>query len=221
MARVALDFEQNVFINCPFDGEYRPLLDAIVFTVQITGFKSRCALEASNAGQFRLEKIMQIVESCQFGIHDLSRIELSRNGLPRFNMPLELGLDLGCRRFGTRQLRQKRLLVLDRSRIRYQKFISDIAGQDVVSHGNSPRKLIACVRDWLATECRSKSLPGGSYIHGRYRGFQRALPILRDRLRLHTDHLTFVDYLDIVAVWLEEMEPGEAAPPGHLLVPAD
>lgn len=117
MATFSLEFDQNIFINCPFDDLYKPLLDAIVFAVQISGFQPRCALEASNAGQARLYKIVEIISECRYGIHDLSRTELSRN-LPRFNMPLELGLDLGCRHYGSGRLRDKRLLVMDKQKHR-------------------------------------------------------------------------------------------------------
>src|SRR5882757_9675720 len=110
------DFKINVFINCPFDQEYKPLFEAIVFTVQIAGFRPRCAREASNAGQVRIEKILEIISECKYGIHDICRTEPLP---PRFNMPLELGLDLGCKRFGTARQRSKRLLVLDRTPHRY------------------------------------------------------------------------------------------------------
>jgi hypothetical protein len=41
-------------------------------------------------------------------------------------MPLELGLDLGCRRFGNQDEQEKIVLVMDIEPFRYQKFISDI-----------------------------------------------------------------------------------------------
>src|SRR5436190_1630456 len=101
MPRLPSNFSRDVFINCPFDDTYTPFFNAIVFTVHDIGFRPRCALEASNAGQFRLEKIMDIISECKYSIHDLSRTSLDRETeLPRFNMPFELGLDLGCRRFG-------------------------------------------------------------------------------------------------------------------------
>src|SRR5262245_19554392 len=100
MSKLPKDYEKNVFINCPFDDLYNPLFQAIVFAVHDVGFRPRCALEASNAGQFRLSKIIDIISECKYSIHDLSRTELdSTTKLPRFNMPLELGLDLGCKNF--------------------------------------------------------------------------------------------------------------------------
>ncbi|HKV11352.1 MAG TPA: hypothetical protein VJ725_24630 [Thermoanaerobaculia bacterium] len=206
MAKASSGFAQNVFINCPFDNLYKPLFEATVFVVQIAGFTPRCALEASNAGQVRMDKIMEIIAQCQYGIHDISRTELGPGRLPRFNMPLELGLDLGCRRYGPGRLSQKRLLILDKSRHRYHRFISDIAGQDIVSHANSPRQLIRCVRDWISTESKLPEIPGGEYIDKRYRAFLRELPDLCKRMKLSLKQLTFGDFSRLVRIWLEENE---------------
>lgn len=147
MVSAAEDYARNVFINCPFDDKYKPLFDAAVFAVHLSGFEPRCALEAGNAGQARLYKVMDMIAGCRYGIHDISRTESSRGRLPRFNMPLELGLDLGCWRYGSGQLGDKRLLIMDRTPYRYQKFISDIAGHDIVSHSNSVGKIICHIRD--------------------------------------------------------------------------
>jgi hypothetical protein len=43
--------------------------------------------------QGRLETIINLIEHSDVSVHDLSRIEASR-GVPRFNMPVELGLAL-------------------------------------------------------------------------------------------------------------------------------
>ena len=40
----------------------------------------------------RLERILHLLGECAFSLHDLSRVEVSPRGLPRFNMPFELGL---------------------------------------------------------------------------------------------------------------------------------
>ena len=96
----------------------------------------------------RFEKIMDTIAESAYGIHDISRTELdSDNGLPRFNMPLELGVFLGCKRYGGRKQRLKCCLVLDREKYRYQKFVSDIAGQDVRSHDANPRVAVSQVRN--------------------------------------------------------------------------
>ena len=79
-------------------------------------------------------KNLDLIEVCRFGVHDISRIERDAvNDLPRFNMPFELGLFLGARRFGKGDQRRKLCLVLEAERYRYQKFLSDIAGQAFAS----------------------------------------------------------------------------------------
>src|ERR1043166_8044058 len=121
--------EHGVFINCPFDDLYRPIFEAIVFAVHDCGYIARSSLEVTDASQVRIEKIATIIGPCRFGIHDISRTELDRDTqLPRFNMPLELGLFLGAKRFGSARHRSKTCLILDVDRYRYQKFISAIAG---------------------------------------------------------------------------------------------
>ena len=143
-------YDDNVFINCPFDKDYKPIFNAILFAIFDCGFVPRCTLEEVDASQIRIEKIYSIISSCRYGIHDISRTELdSKNKLPRFNMPLELGLFLGAKRFGGKTHNKKACLIFDRKPHRYQKFISDISGQDIKSHNNKPKTAIKEVRDWL------------------------------------------------------------------------
>jgi len=91
-------YQRSVFINCPFDGEYLPIFRAIIFTVSACGFEPRSTLEHDDASQVRIEKIYRLIASSAFGIHDISRTEPDdENRLPRFNMPLELGVFLGAK----------------------------------------------------------------------------------------------------------------------------
>src|SRR5688572_26802362 len=156
-------YEEDVFVNCPLDVDYRPLFEAIVFTIHECGYAARSALEVTDTSQVRIEKISGIIAACKFGIHDISRTELdATTGLPRFNMPLELGLFLGAKRFGTGKQKLKNCLVLDVERYRYQKFISDISGQDIVAHAGKPVHAIRVVRDWLSDATpASLKMPGG------------------------------------------------------------
>jgi len=68
------NFDTNVFVNCPFDDEYRPLLRAIVFTVLACGFTPRSALEERDAGVIRLEKIKRLITESRLSIHDIENL---------------------------------------------------------------------------------------------------------------------------------------------------
>jgi len=201
-------FRKSVFINCPFDHDFQPLFRATIFTVHYAGFLARSALEVNDSSQTRLLTIFQLVAACRYGIHDLSRTELDRtSGLPRFNMPLELGIFLGCKQFGDRRQQQKRVLVLDVEPHRYQKFISDIAGQDIVAHNNDPKLAIRQTRDWLRVSYQQRDLPGGERIWQAFSEFQRDLPQICAELQLTPAELTFVDYRDIVILWQQRQDP--------------
>ena len=194
---------KDIFINCPFDPGYRPTFDAIVFAVHDLGFVARCAREEDDAGEVRLAKIERIIEECKFGIHDLSAVELDAvTNLPRFNMPLELGLFLGCRRFGTDNQRRKTSLILDRDAYRCRAFISDISGQDIHFHGGQPDRAIAEVRNWLRTTSKRTTLPGAAEIVDHYARFRRDLPDICAALRLEPDRLAFLDLSTTIAAWL-------------------
>jgi len=196
---------QQVFINCPFDPQYQSLFEAIVFTVSVCGLRPRCALEFEDGSQIRIEKIFNVISSCRFGIHDISKTELDEaNLLPRFNMPLELGIFLGAKRFGEGEQKDKSCLILDREKYRYQKFISDIAGQDIRAHGDDPRTAISIVRNWLRSALPSISLPGGEAIGDHYGFFRRELPSLCRSVRISPDSFTFADYIWLVTTWLDQ-----------------
>ena len=201
----AASYEYNVFINCPFDAEYRALFEALVFAVHDCGYIARCALEVADASEVRIEKITKIIRDCKFGIHDICRTEPDREtGLPRFNMPLELGISLGAKRFGRAEQKQKTCLILDVERFRFQKFISDISGQDISAHAADATKAINVVRDWLSDATPSSiSIPGGALIASRYDVFRKDLPAMCEKLHLRVEDLTFNNYVVQVEEWLK------------------
>lgn len=207
------DYLKQVFLNVPFDARYKKLLRALVFAVHECGLVARCAQETDDGGQVRLDKILQIIEQCRFGIHDLSRTTLDPSRkLPRFNMPLELGLFLGARRYGAKAQRRKVCLILDRDRYRYQVFCSDIAGQDIRSHDNTVAKALSSVRHWLQTHLPSAArLPGPSALQARYIHFQQDLPYICRAAGLRPGELSFLDYRLMVEEWIDD-NPRASAP---------
>jgi hypothetical protein len=200
------NYDHNVFVNCPLDDEYRPLFEALVFAIQDCGYSTRCALEVSDGSEVRIDKIANIISNCRLGLHDISRTAAdAATHLPRFNMPLELGLFLGAKRFGRADQKLKTCLILDVERYRYQKFISDIAGQDIAAHGGDSHTAIRLVRDWLSSATpKSIRTPGGRAIGSRYTLFRRELPSLCKKVHLNVDELTFKDYLAQVEEWLSK-----------------
>lgn len=196
--------KKPVFINCPFDAEYKPLFQAIVFTVLKCAYQPRCALEVVDSGGTRIAKIEAIIEECPLGIHDISRTELDAvNSLPRFNMPLELGLFLGAKRFGDPKQKRKRCLVLDTEQYRYQKFMSDIAGQDIEGHGGNVQTLIGKVRSFLNNAKRGAPLPSGAAIFEAYQRCQADLPDICAKLEIDADRLEFSDLVWVVGEWMK------------------
>jgi hypothetical protein len=197
-------YDDNVFINCPFDLKYKRIFDAIVFGVHDAGFIARCAQEVSDASRNRLGEIMRIISECRYGVHDISRTELDpKNRLPRFNMPFELGISLAAERFGRETDEVKPCLVMDREPYRYQKFLSDIAGQDVKSHGNKAQGAVSQVRKFLRTESGRVNIPGEREIWNRFKRFEKSLPLICAASRIKVEELTFVDYTYFVVDWLE------------------
>ena len=203
-------YNDNVFLNCPFDLPYKPLFDAMVFTVHDCGFIARCALEEVDASQVRIDKIYTIITDCRFGIHDISRTELDENSnLPRFNMPLELGVFLGAKKFGQKEQKRKNCLILDKERYRYQKFISDISGQDIHAHGNEVEKIVTVVRNWLRTASKRETIPSGSKIWEHYQDFMGDLPQLAQEFHLEVNELVFNDYIFMLTEWLITQPPAD------------
>lgn len=202
---ISSTFNDNVFINCPFDKKYEPLFYAIVFTTYHCGFYPKCALEADDGTQLRLKKIMLLIEDCKYGIHDISRTQLDeKTKLPRFNMPFELGLFFACKEFGEKTHRSKRALVLDVKRYRYQKFISDLNGIDPRAHNNVQKNIIRICRDWLIVNSKRSTIPGDSVIINNYKSFQKQLPKIATTAGLNPKDLKFTDLCYIIEEWLKE-----------------
>ncbi len=216
-ALVAANYARDVFINCPFDKDYRPLRDAVVFAVFACRLRPRCALESYNGGDSRMEKIVGLIGECQWGIHDLSLADWTKKGPPRFNMPFEFGLFLGAYRFGNVRQQRKSCIVFVRTKLRSHRSISDIAGHDPVAHANKPHQIIGEVRDWLNAGLQRLSaeaggpvppprLPDGAMIAAQFDAFQRDLPRVCNRLELKKAKLTFTDYCEAVREWIQEAE---------------
>lgn len=165
------DYDSTVFINCPFDEEYAPLLEAAVFCVVYFGFAPRLANERVESGESRLDKIVEMILSARYSIHDLSRCRsLSIGEHFRMNMPFELGIDLGIRRSGVQPHDTKKFLILEESPYDLKRSLSDMAGQDVEFHRADFELVIRRVRDFFRVEAAIE-VPGPSRIVADYYTF--------------------------------------------------
>jgi hypothetical protein len=188
----------SVFINCPFDDGFLPILRAMLFTVCAMGCKPTSALEESDASNLRLSKIYELIGECRFSIHDLSRTELTpATGLPRFNMPIELGIFLGAKHFA--KLRKSALIFVKARDV--LSFASDLNGMDPIGHGDDPEKVIEPIRHWLSTDGKIHGLPA-SVILKHYRLFEADLPMIIERLRYQPGEAKYGDILKILRDWL-------------------
>ena len=186
----------NVFINCPFTEDYASLFEAMIFTILACGFLPRSALERSDSGEVRIDKITRLVKASPYSIHDLSAVELDEsNRLPRFNMPFELGLTLGLKAAGGAHARHK-VLILEDQKYTSQKCLSDIAGQDLQAHGRDVERMILKVRNWLRTET-GLNLPGPTQISIALQSFRAVLPNSCEDVGISRDEIPFPEFVGL------------------------
>src|SRR5204863_312273 len=98
----------------------------------------------------RIEKILRLIKTCKYSIHDLSRLKAEKaKEFFRLNMPFELGIDYGCRRTANNHLRTKRSLILEKKRDDIKKALSDLNGADIKSHNNNPARTVRELQHWF------------------------------------------------------------------------
>lgn len=162
----------------------------------------------------RFAEIVKVITECGLSIHDISRVQLDKDSkLPRFNMPLELGADLGLRLQGPARQRDRKILILDTEHHRYDKTLSDISGMDIEAHGDSIGKVIKRVRDWLNANRAPDTpvLPGAAAIAADHDAYLKIVPDIIAGLRLDAhDDLPHGDYLHVVKLALPLIEAARA-----------
>lgn len=204
------DFENNVFVNCPFDEDYRQLMLAVIFTVSYLGYKPRLSLESSDSGKTRIDKILNLIKESKFGIHDLSRIvSTDKDQHYRMNMPFELGIDYGCQKLLDGIWRNKKILILEKERYRYQKALSDLSGSDIKNHDDDPAKIIKSVRDWFVTEeLKSGPSASGNKIWNEFNYFNAFLydKCVEENGHKTVDEVPIPEIIYFMKEWLEKQK---------------
>jgi hypothetical protein len=200
----SIKYESNVFINCPFDEAYKSMFDAILFAICSCNFIPRCALEYGDSSDIRIKKIIALIRDCKYAVHDLSRFHGS-SGLSRFNMPLELGIFVGCQEFGSTLHKQKRYLVLEDQPFQSLEFISDLRGQDLSAHRSNPQQAMKHIRDWLA-KASKQHIVGIEKMWKQYEHFCDELPELCKPLHWTVPNLLFTEYVGLAQSWLAQQQ---------------
>ena len=202
------DFERNVFINCPFDEQFYPLLRPLLFTILSFGFNPRIALERSDSGELRIGKICELIRASKYSIHDLSRLRAGRkNEFYRLNMPFELGIEYGCRQFSSNHLKEKRCLILEKERYNYIRALSDLSGVDIKSHQNDPPTLVREVRNWFVETVGLRSLKSSTFIWYGFNDFMSDFYVKREEEGFSDEDLDMMsipEFVSFIKEWLQD-----------------
>lgn len=201
-------FESSVFINCPFDAEYLPLLRPLLFTITFLGFTPRIASERSDSTENRLDKIIGLIRAARLSIHDISRFRASTVGeLARFNLPFELGLAHGSRVFGSRSVQNKCCLILEKEPHEFRRALSDLAGVDIKHHNDQAPELVRAVRNWFVETVGLRRVQSPTVIWYRFTDFASHLYDLR-KADGFSDHdieaMPVSEYLESVRRWVRQ-----------------
>jgi len=158
----------QVFINVPFDRKYERLYVALIAGLVGLGAKPRCSLEVPTTRD-RLRRVFNLLRSCDLSIHDLCRVELSRDKprCPRFNMPFEAGLAVALFLSGSR----KPWHILEEDRYRLLKSLSDLKGYEVNAHEGTPKGMLGVLLDIFPWDPHQ---PDPDALHRMYQDLRKA-----------------------------------------------
>jgi hypothetical protein len=192
----------SVFINCPFIDQFKPILHAIIFAIKDSGFAPHYLLEKQTSIKQRWDRLVKLINDCKYGVHDLSYTDPDPDtGLPLFNMPLELGVFLGCANYGGQENRKKDCVILERIAHNYDKFCSDLSGLECRAHNNEPRIALRIVRNWLS-EHSSELLPSAEQMWQRFQEFKEYLRLKAEYRGTPIPEMYPKDFLLYLRNWL-------------------
>jgi hypothetical protein len=161
---------ESVFLNIPYDTPFDDLYTA--YTVGLTQLGLNVTATLGFPNQDRLGMIFQLIEEASISIHDLSRIEAS-HGIPRFNMPLELGIAL----YRARVFKGKHTVhVFESKPYRAQRSTSDINRIDPRIHHGTAKGVMAALRNIFRQPGDVTTVPE---MLESYRAVKKRLPELR------------------------------------------
>jgi hypothetical protein len=160
-----------VFVNIPYDERFRRLYLAYIVGLTSLGLEPRATLGIAGSER-RLDRIVALMQSCRYSIHDLSRVELDRKPpcTPRFNMPFELGLAVTWAKLNPSK---HSWFVFETRERRIQKSLSDLNGTDPSIHNGTVEGVM---REICSAFVRASSArPSVPEMMRTYRGLSRSL----------------------------------------------
>lgn len=181
-----------VFLNIPYDSAFSPQFLAYLCGICAFGLMPRVTLELQG-GARRLDRIVTLIESCRYSIHDLSWVvrDATPPPTPRFNMPFELGLSVlhSMRANGTHTW-----FLFESTPWRVQKSLSDLNGTDPYIHNDTVNGVF---RELAKAFVRIGRQPSVKQMHRLYDRLTMNLPrILTDAAA--TDPFSARAFSDIV-----------------------
>jgi hypothetical protein len=165
---------KTAFINVPYDDRFQDLYLAFIAGLTAFGLDPRATLEIPG-GARRLDRIFELITSCQYSFHDLSRVQLDRKRpqAPRFNMPFELGLVLGWLK--TSKTSDHTWFLFESVKRRVSKSLSDLDGTDPYIHDDRPKGVFRELGNALV---RSADQPSVRQMTAIYRNIKTASPLI-------------------------------------------
>jgi hypothetical protein len=129
-----------VFLNIPYNQAYNSLYVALIAGLCGLGLNPHTTLEIPGSTR-RLDRIMALIRTCRYSIHDLSRVQLSgpRPKMPRFNMAFELGLAVS---WSLIRPRDHEWFLFEQTPHRLQRSLSDLNGTDPYIHNGAADRLL-------------------------------------------------------------------------------
>ena len=168
------DGRKTAFLNVPYDKRFENLYLAFIAGLCGFGLFPRATVELVGSRR-RLHRIISLIRSCRYSLHDLSRVQLDRISprTPRFNMPFELGLAVALS--GPRR-REHQLFVFEALPYRLNKSLSDLDGTDPYIHNGKAEGVLRALTNAFSRRGKGPTLDDLRRIH---RGLRKAAREIR------------------------------------------
>ena len=162
------------FLNIPYDSKFENLYLAYIVGLTAHGLVPRATLGVPR-DQRRLQRIFDLIRSCRYSVHDLSRIQLDLGPprAPRFNMPFELGLAVA---WATLNPREHSWVGCDEVAHRPIRSISDLNGTDFHTHHGTVEGVLSSLCNAFVSRTQRPTVPNMWTV---YRLLRKTIPSLQ------------------------------------------